>query len=86
MARPKKKTIEELHPAAFQALRNINLLKAVYKTTNKQLAEAAGVSLKTMDNRRAAPWTFTIGELQSIAGVWELTATDLLKELTLTGV
>lgn len=82
MARPKRKTIEEIHPAAFVALRNIDLLKAMYQTTNQQLADAAGISLRTLVSRRTAPWTFTIGELQSIAGVWELQATDLFKKIT----
>lgn len=83
MARPKRKTIEELHPAAFVALNNIDLLKAAYKTTNQQLADAAGISLRTLVSRRMAPWTFTIGELQSIARVWNFDANDLFKKIHL---
>lgn len=86
MARTKKKTIEEIYPEAFQALRNINLLKSVYQTSNQRLADAAGISLRTLGSRKAAPWTFTIGELQNIANVWELNATDLFGELKLVGV
>lgn len=86
MARPKKKTIEELHPEAFQAVRNIRLLKAVYHTTDQRMADAAGISLRTLSSRKAAPWEFTIGELQSIAGLWEMSALDLFKQLSVAEV
>lgn len=83
MAKRGRKTIEEIHPAAFKALANIKLLKAAYGTTDKRLAEAAGITVRTLANRKAAPWTFTIGELRDIAGVWELTANDLISDLTI---
>lgn len=81
MAKRGRKTIEEIHPAAFKALANIKLLKAAYGTTDKRLAEAAGITVRTLINRKNAPWTFTIGELRDIAGVWELTANDLISDL-----
>ena len=63
------------------ALRNIKMLKAAYGTTDERLAEAAGISKRTLISRKNAPWTFTIGELRDIASVWELTVNDLMSEL-----
>ena len=81
MAKRGRKTIEEIHPAAFLALKNIRMLKGIYGTTDAQLAEAAGMTVRTLINRKNAPWTFTIGELRDIANVWELTVNDLMSEL-----
>lgn len=81
MAKRGRKTIEEIHPAAYMALRNIKKLKAAYGTTDERLAEAAGISKRTLISRKNAPWTFTIGELRDIASVWELTVNDLMSEL-----
>lgn len=81
MAKRGRKTIEEIHPAAFLALRNIRMLKGIYGTTDAQLAQAAGMTVRTLINRKNAPWTFTIGELRDIANVWELTVNDLMSEL-----
>lgn len=81
MAKRGRKTIEEIHPAAYMALRNIKMLKAAYGTTDERLAEAAGISKRTLISRKNAPWTFTIGELRDIASVWELTVNDLMSEL-----
>lgn len=81
MAKRGRKTIEEIHPAAFLALRNIQKLKGIYGTTDDRLAEAAGISKRTLINRKNAPWTFTIGELRDIANVWELSVNDLMSEL-----
>lgn len=69
MAKRGRKTIEEIHPAAYMALRNIKMLKAAYGTTDERLAEAAGISTRTLISRKNAPWTFTIGELRDIASV-----------------
>ena len=46
-----------------------------------ELAQAAGMTVRTLINRKSAPWTFTIGELRDIANVWELTVNDLMSEL-----
>jgi hypothetical protein len=81
MAKRGRKTIEEIHPAAFLALKNIRILKGIYGTTDAQLAQAAGMTVRTLINRKNAPWTFTIGELRDIANVWELTVNDLMSEL-----
>ena len=81
MAKRGRKTIEEIHPAAFLALKNIRMLKGIYGTTDAQLAQAAGMTVRTLINRKNAPWTFTIGELRDIANVWELTVNDLMSEL-----
>lgn len=81
MAKRGRKTIEEIHPAAFLALRNIRMLKGIYGTTDAQLAQAAGMTVRTLINRKNAPWTFTIGELRDIANVWELSVNDLMSEL-----
>lgn len=81
MAKRGRKTIEEIHPAAFLALKNIQMLKAAYGTTDAQLAQAAGMTVRTLINRKNAPWTFTIGELRDIANVWELSVNDLMSEL-----
>jgi transcriptional regulator with XRE-family HTH domain len=81
MAKRGRKTIEEIHPAAFLALKNIRMLKGIYGTTDAQLAEAAGMTVRTLINRKNAPWTFTIGELRDIANVWELSVNDLMSEL-----
>ena len=81
MAKRGRKTIEEIHPAAFRALANIRLLKAAYGTTDETIARAAGMTVRTLVNRKNAPWTFTIGELRDIANVWELTVNDLMSEL-----
>ena len=81
MAKRGRKTIEEIHPAAFLALKNIRMLKGIYGTTDAQLAQAAGMTVRTLINRKSAPWTFTIGELRDIANVWELTVNDLMSEL-----
>jgi hypothetical protein len=81
MAKRGRKTIEEIHPAAFLALKNIRILKGIYGTTDAQLAHAAGMTVRTLINRKNAPWTFTIGELRDIANVWELTVNDLMSEL-----
>lgn len=81
MAKRGRKTIEEIHPAAYMALRNIKMLKAMYGTTDDRLAEAAGISKRTLISRKNAPWTFTIGELRDIASVWELSVNDLVNEL-----
>ena len=78
MAKRGRKTIEEIHPAAFLALRNIMMLKAAYKTTDDRLATAAGISKRTLISRKNAPWTFTLGELRDIANVWELSVKDLV--------
>lgn len=85
MAKRGRKTIEEIHPAAFLALKNIRMLKGIYGTTDAQLAEAAGMTVRTLINRKNAPWTFTIGELRDIASVWELTVNDLVSELKIVG-
>lgn len=81
MAKRGRKTIEEIHPAAFLALKNIRILKGIYGTTDAQLAQAAGMTVRTLINRKNAPWTFTIGELRDIANVWELSVNDLVSEL-----
>ena len=81
MAKRGRKTIEEIHPAAFLALKNIRMLKGIYGTTDVQLAQAAGMTVRTLINRKNAPWTFTIGELRDIANVWELSVNDLMSEL-----
>lgn len=81
MAKRGRKTIEEIHPAAFLALKNIRMLKGIYGTTDAQLAQAAGITVRTLINRKNAPWTFTIGELRDIANVWELSVNDLMSEL-----
>lgn len=81
MAKRGRKTIEEIHPAAFLALKNIRILKGIYGTTDAQLAQAAGMTVRTLINRKNAPWTFTIGELRDIANVWELSVNDLMSEL-----
>jgi hypothetical protein len=81
MAKRGRKTIEEIHPAAFLALKNIRMLKGIYGTTDAQLAQAAGMTVRTLINRKNAPWTFTIGELRDIANVWELSVNDLMSEL-----
>ena len=81
MAKRGRKTIEEIHPAAFLALKNIRMLKGIYGTTDAQLAQAAGMTVRTLINRKSAPWTFTIGELRDIANVWELSVNDLMSEL-----
>lgn len=81
MAKRVRKTIEEIHPAAFRALANIRMLKAVYGTSDDTLAAAAGISKRTLINRKNAPWTFTVGELRDIANIWELTVNDLVSEL-----
>lgn len=81
MAKRGRKTIEEIHPAAFLALKNIRMLKGIYGTTDAQLAQAAGMTVRTLTNRKNAPWTFTIGELRDIANVWELSVNDLMSEL-----
>ena len=81
MAKRGRKTIEEIHPAAFLALKNIRMLKGIYGPTDAQLAQAAGMPVRTLINRKSAPWTFTIGELRDIANVWELTVNDLMSEL-----
>jgi hypothetical protein len=39
------------------------------------------MTVRTLINRKNAPWTFTIGELRDIANVWELTVNDLMSEL-----
>jgi hypothetical protein len=57
------------------------MLKGIYGTTDAQLAEAAGMTVRTLINRKNAPWTFTIGELRDIANVWELSVNDLMSEL-----
>jgi hypothetical protein len=85
MAKRGRKTIEEIHPAAFLALKNIRMLKGIYGTTDAKLAEAAGMTVRTLINRKNAPWTFTIGELRDIASVWELTVNDLVSELKIVG-
>ena len=81
MAKRGRKTIEEILTAAYTALRNINRLKGMYGTTDDRLAEAAGISKRTLISRKNAPWTFTIGELRDIASVWELSVNDLVSEL-----
>lgn len=81
MAKRGRKSIEEIHPAAFLALKNIRMLKGIYGTTDAQLAQAAGMTVRTLINRKNAPWTFTIGELRDIANVWELSVNDLMSEL-----
>lgn len=81
MAKRGRKTIEEIHPAAFKALSNIRMLKAMYGTTDETIARAAGMTVRTLINRKNAPWTFTIGELRDIANVWELSVNDLVSEL-----
>jgi transcriptional regulator with XRE-family HTH domain len=81
MAKRGRKTIEEIHPAAFLALKNIRMLKGIYGTTDAQLAQAAGMTVRTLINRKNAPRTFTIGELRDIANVWELSVNDLMSEL-----
>lgn len=81
MAKRGRKTIEEIHPAAFLALKNIRMLKGIYGTTDAQLAQAAGMTVRTLINRKNAPWTFTIGELRDISNVWELSVNDLMSEL-----
>lgn len=83
MAKRGRKTIEEIHPAAFLALKNIRMLKGIYGTTDAQLAQAAGMTVRTLINRKNAPWTFTIGELRDIANVWELSVNDLMSELSI---
>ncbi len=81
MAKRGRKTIEEIHPAAFKALANIRFLKGVYGTTDEVLAKAAGITVRTLINRKNAPWTFTIGELRDIANVWEMSVNDLVSDL-----
>lgn len=86
MAKRGRKTIEEIHPAAFLALKNIRMLKGIYGTTDAQLAQAAGISKRTLYNRIKTPWLFNYKEIGSIAAIWGLSYDEINKELKIVGV
>lgn len=86
MAKRGRKTLDEKYPNAYKALSNMRLLQAVYGTTNEQLAKAAGISTRTLYNRRKTPWLFNYKEIGSIAAIWGLSYDEINKELEILGV
>ena len=78
----KKRTVEDLYPEAFLALKNIDALCRFYKITDGEICEALGKSKDTLCQRRKEPWKLNEGEKKRIANLLHTTVQALYTDMS----
>lgn len=78
----KKRTVEDLYPEAFLAIRNIDALCGFYKITDDEICEALGKSRDTLSRRRKEPWKLNEGEKKVIANLLHTTVQALYTDMS----
>ena len=75
-----KKTMEEVHPAAYQIARNIETMMRENKDSKDTIAELLGVSRTTLWRRlTTSPYDITLMEIDILCAYWGIDFSALLK-------
>jgi hypothetical protein len=75
-----KRTPEEIFPEDFRFVRNLEWLRRYRRKNNREVAEAAGLSVSCLYARKKEPWNFHSAEQQRIAEFFGETRARMLTE------